>query len=340
MLCTQLLEGSVLANAEVGLHLDAHVGDGLDLSVQNCLGQTVLGDAVTQHAAQLGHCFVDGDSVTGLAQEECCGQTSGAAADDADGLAGVSCDLGLVGILGCQVLITGESLQEGDGDGLLDHLTAACGLTGVGADTADGCGQGQLLLDGCHGAMVIALGDLLDVQLAVGAGGAVQDTGTTAVAVVVGHQQLQSDLTGLDNTLGLGVDDHAVSGQGGAGTQQLGALLSLNDTDAAGAVVLDVLVMAQGGDVDTATLCDLQNGLALLADTFHTIDNNLDFTHFGLPPYSTTTAPLRQELIHWPQRMHFAGSMAKDFFSSPEIAPTGHFLAHREQPMHFSASME
>ena len=41
--------------------------------------------------------------------------------------------------------------------------------------------------------------------------------------------------------------------------------------------------------------------------------------------------------LHAPHLMHFAGSMWNGFLISPEIAPTGHFFAQAEQPLHFDA---
>ena len=211
------------------------------------------------------------------------GQTGGAAADDGDALAGGRSNGGGEGVLGLHVVVGSKCLQVSDGQGLLHQLAAAVGLTGVGADTAHGSGQGNLVLDDADGLTVVAQGDLLDVALHIGVGGAAQVAGTLAVAVVVGHQQLQGDLAGLDSTLGLGIDLPAVGSDGGAGAHQLGQTLTLDDTDAAGAVVLDLGQVAQGGDENAVGVGDLQDGLTLLADTFLAIDNQLDFTHwFGL----------------------------------------------------------
>ena len=40
-----------------------------------------------------------------------------------------------------------------------------------------------------------------------------------------------------------------------------------------------------------------------------------------------------------PHLTHFAGSITCGFFTVPEIAPAGHFLAHIVQPLHFAASI-
>jgi hypothetical protein len=60
---------------------------------------------------------------------------------------------------------------------------------------------------------------------------------------------------------------------------QLGQTFAFHNTDTTGAVVLDTGHVAQGGDKDAVGFGNFQNGLALLADAFLTIDSNLDFTH-------------------------------------------------------------
>ena len=47
----------------------------------------------------------------------------------------------------------------------------------MGADTADGSGQGDLVLDDFHSLLVVAVGDSLDISLDIGTGGAVQMAG-------------------------------------------------------------------------------------------------------------------------------------------------------------------
>jgi hypothetical protein len=53
-------------------------------------------------------------------------------------------------------------------------------------------------------------------------------------------------------------------------------------------------------------------------------------------PILSNTAELGQTLPQTPQFTHRAGLIAWSFFSSPDIALTGQFLAHRVQPVHDS----
>ena len=236
------------------------------------------------------------------------GQTGRAAAHDGNLLAGGGSQLGLEGSVGLHVVVSGKGLQVSNGQGLLHQSPAALVLTGMGADTTDGSGQGNLLLDDLHGFGVVAQSDLLHIALHVGMGGAVQAAGTLAVAVVVTHQQFQGDLPGLDNTLGFGVDLPAVSSHGGAGTHQLGQAFAFHNADTAGTVVLDLCQVAQGGDKNAVGFGNFQNGLALLADAFDAIDGNFDFTHVWvlliprpLRPYGRSGCTGRSGCRRWDQ---------------------------------------
>ena len=98
---------------------------------------------------------------------------------------------------------------------------------------------------------IVAIDAYTDKPLAVGTRGAVELAGSDTVAVVGGHEQLHRDLAGAYDALTLGVDDHTLGALSGAGTQKLRDALGFDDAQSAGAVDLDRLVIAQGGDVDT-----------------------------------------------------------------------------------------
>ena len=280
----QLLQSDVLADADVVLHLHAQRGDLGDLVVHNSLGQAVFGDAVPQHAAHLGHGVVHRDLMALPGQEVGAGQAAGAAADDGHGLAGGGGHLGHILVLRLPVVVGGIGLQVADGDGLLHILAAAGLLAGVGAHPADAAGQGDLLLDEAGGLILVAQGDLLHIALTVGARGAVQRAGAHTVAAVVAHQQLQGDLAGLIHPLTVGVDHHAVGGHGGAGAQQLAHALGLHHAHAAGAVDLQLRIVAQVGNLDPVVQCDLQNSLSGGSGQLTSVDRDLDHFHCSVPP--------------------------------------------------------
>ncbi len=77
----------VFSQGGIGFHGHAQVGDPGDLLVQQFLGQAVLGDAVAQHAAQVGRFLEQGDGVALQHQVIGAGQSRGPAADDGDFLA-------------------------------------------------------------------------------------------------------------------------------------------------------------------------------------------------------------------------------------------------------------
>ena len=146
----------------------------------------------------------------------------------------------------------------------------------MGADTADGGRDGQAFFQDSHRFPVVPPGDGLDVTLGVDAARAVEDAGAPAVAVVVTHEQLDAGLPGAGDPLGLGIDHLSVLGHGGAGPQELGAALGLDNAEAASAIVLEFFVVAEVGDLDAIALGDLQEGLAGIASAGFPIDDNLD----------------------------------------------------------------
>ena len=275
----EVREAHIAAQLHVVFHLHAQLTDLFHLGRQHLLGQAVLGDAVAQHTAHLGHGVHHGDVVALEGQIVCGGQTGGAAADDANGLAGGVGLLRPVGVGGAHILIGGKGLELRDGDGLLHQTAAAVQLAGMGADPADGGRNGDLLLDDPHGLPVVAQRDLLDVSLTVGLRRAAQGAGAAAVALVIAHQQLQRDPALTVDALGPGVDDLPVGGHGGAGAQQLGVALRLHHADAAGAAGLYDLVVAEHGDLDPRGGGDLKDRLALLPDTLDTINGQCNLSH-------------------------------------------------------------
>ena len=206
-------------------------------------------------------------------------QAGRAAADDGDLLTGSRSHGGLIGVAGCQIVIGSKGLHISDGQRCFHQTAAAVCLTGMGANTANGCRQGNLFLDDLDRFTVIAQSDLLHIALRIGLSRAAQNTGTLAVAFMVRHEQFQSDLSGLTDTLGVGMDDLAVLRNGCAGTQQLGNILHFHHAQTAGAIDLQVLVITKVGDLDAVLGGNGQDGITGFADALATVNDNLDISH-------------------------------------------------------------
>ena len=80
-----------------------------------------------------------------------------------------------------------------------------------------------------------------------------------ALLVVIGKQQLQVDLAGFADGGGIGLHHHSLAhGQHASGLQ--GARARIHHAQAASADLIDILEVAQGGNIDTCFLGSLQNG--------------------------------------------------------------------------------
>ena len=83
-----------------------------------------------------------------------------------------------------------------------------------------------------------------------------------AVALVVAEQQIQHEAAGLDDLFGLGMNHHAVgAGLGTGGDQTLGIALDLYQTHPAGALGIQALEIAQGGNLNASEICGSENGI-------------------------------------------------------------------------------
>ena len=104
-----------------------------------------------------------------------------------------------------------------------------------------------------------------------------------AVTVVLGQDQLHVDLAGLAGTLAVGVDHHALFHIGVAGGAQAVTALHLHHADPASADLVQVLEIAQGGNVDAQTVGSLQNGPFFWNGDFFLVDGQ-GYHFFVLPP--------------------------------------------------------
>ena len=256
-------ERGVAPDLEVVHELDAHRSDEVGLGLEDGLRQAVLGDAVAEHAAHLGHLVDDLHLRAAAGELVGAGKSGGAAADDGHALAG---ERGLVDrrrrrrLAAAAGLVGRESLERGDGDRRLHLAAAALALAGMGTDPTDRGRQREGLHHRRRGVGEAPFGDLADVLLAVGVGGVLDLAGTEAVAVVVAHQELERELPRLEGALALRVHHHAFAHLGGAGPEELRAALGLHHADAAGAVGGESLEEAEVGDLDPGLLRRREHG--------------------------------------------------------------------------------
>ena len=162
-----------------------------NVPVQDVLGQAVVGDAVAEHAAQLGALLIDGDLVAHERQVVGRRQAARPAADDGHRLARVLRPLrgGHVGHM-----VHGVPLQAADVHRVVHHPPAALALAGVLAHIGAGGGEGVVLSDEAHRVLVPPQPDEGDVPGDVHMGRAGGDTGDrvaqTADAPAVEHMLL------------------------------------------------------------------------------------------------------------------------------------------------------
>ena len=156
---------------------------------------------------------------------------------------------------------------------------------------------------------------------------------------MVGKQQLQRDLAGLADGGGVGLDHHAVrNGHYTSGGKSAGS--SIHQAHTAGANLVDVLQVAQGGNLDIGRTGGFKHRSAgrnlhldaIYRQRYHIHAHSLLF-------YLREIALKRHFSIHAPHLMHLEESMTKGFLTSPEIAPTGQTLEQREHPLQTAGSI-
>ena len=154
--------GKLLAvDGVVELHIDAGAQDPVDLGLQALARQTVAGNAVAQHPAQVVALLKDGHLMAHHGQVVGAGKTGRAAANHGDALAGVVGHAGLV-IVEVAVL-NGKTLEGEDVHGIVDHAAAAVHLAGMLAHQAADERQRVVLADDFDGVGIAAGLDQRDV---------------------------------------------------------------------------------------------------------------------------------------------------------------------------------
>ena len=177
----QRVDGEIGAAAPTGLQLDAEGGDAVDLALEDVARQAVLGDADAQHAAGHRQGLEHGGLVAELRELAGGGEACGAAADDGDGL--VVEDGQRRGQLRRRAVVGDETLDAGDGDGVLDVAARALGLADVGADAAAHARERVRLAGDPPGLFVAALGDQRHVAVRRGVHRAGRLAGAPALAL-------------------------------------------------------------------------------------------------------------------------------------------------------------
>ncbi len=194
--------------------LDAQVPGALVLGLEHLdLGQPVLGDAVSEHAAGCRVTLEDGHLVAGDGEVVGGRHAGGPGADDRGPLAAGRLDLERHGRLHArglrlEHLVARVAVAVADGDGLLHLVPAAVLLARGGADATEDAGEGDGALEDARRlderAFRVRLQEPRDVDVA----GALVLARRQAVRVVVAEDELQVGLADLAQSGRLRPDDH------------------------------------------------------------------------------------------------------------------------------------
>ena len=147
--------GKLLAvHGVVELNVDAGAQDPVDLGLQTLARQTIAGDAVAQHAAQVVTLLKDGHLMTHHGQVVSAGKAGRAAADHGDALTGVVHYMRFVVVE--VAVLNGKTLEGEDVHGVVDHATATVHLAGMLAHQAADERQRVILADDLDGIGIAA----------------------------------------------------------------------------------------------------------------------------------------------------------------------------------------
>jgi len=170
----ELFDGKVRPHGYAGVDLDPCRKDVSQVFVQDLQGQPIVGDAVPEHAAQLGPLFVDGDAVPHEGQVIGSCQASRAAADYSHCLAGSRGRGRRQGRFG---MVHSEPLQSADVHRIIYHLPAAVEFAGMFTDVGTDRWERIVLADQFQGLFVMAFPDQGDIAGDIHMGRAGGDTG-------------------------------------------------------------------------------------------------------------------------------------------------------------------
>ena len=165
----------------IELNVDAGAQDPIDLGLQALARQTIAGDAVAQHAAQVVALLKNGHFVAHHGQVVGAGKTGRAAADHSDAPTGVVHYMRLVVVE--VTVLNGKTLEGEDVHGVVDHAAAAVHLAGMLAHQAADERQRVVLADDLDGVGITACLDERDVTRNVDVCRAARDTRDASLAV-------------------------------------------------------------------------------------------------------------------------------------------------------------
>ncbi len=147
--------GKLLAvDGVIELNVDAGAQDPVDLGLQALARQTVAGNAIAQHAAQVVALLKDGHLMTHHGQVVGTGKAGRAAADHGDALTGVVHYMRLVVVE--VTVLNGKTLKGKDVHGIIDHAAATVHLAGMFAHQAANERQRVVLADDLDGIGIAA----------------------------------------------------------------------------------------------------------------------------------------------------------------------------------------
>ena len=165
----------------VEFHVDAGAQDPVDLGLQALARQTVAGNAIAQHAAQVVALLKNGYLVAHHGQVVGAGKASRAAADHGDALTGV---VGHAGFAIVEVaVLNGKTLEGEDVHGVVDHAATAVHLAGMLAHQATNERQRVVLADDLNGIGIAAGLDQRNVAGNVDVSRAARDARNAGIAV-------------------------------------------------------------------------------------------------------------------------------------------------------------
>ena len=142
------------AHGVVELHVDTGAQNPVDLGLQALARQTIAGDAVTQHAAQVVTLLKDGHLMAHHGQVVGAGKAGRAAADHGDALTGVVHYMRFVVVE--VAVLNGKTLEGEDVHGVVDHAATAVHLAGMLAHQAADERQRIVLADDLDGIGIAA----------------------------------------------------------------------------------------------------------------------------------------------------------------------------------------